>query len=115
MPVVTIGITPDHPVTGFGYIECGSQIKTDTATDFRAVGRFVEKPDEKTENRYLRTVRFCWNSGMFVWKVSTMARAFLSHAPDIAGLIGKIEKAKSIRLTQAKAYPMPLEFSAVLA
>ena len=103
--IVTVGITPDHPATGFGYIECGSQIKTDTATEFRTVGRFVEKPDEKTAKRYLRTGRFCWNSGMFIWKVPTMEKAFLSHAPDIAGLIGKVEKAKSIHLTLAKAYP----------
>ena len=103
--IVTVGIEPDHPATGFGYIECGPRIRTGTPTEFHAVRRFVEKPDEKTAKRYLRSGRFCWNSGLFIWKVSTMEAAFVRYAPDIAGLIGQVSKAKSIRATLAKAYP----------
>lgn len=103
--IVTVGIEPDHPATGFGYIECGPRLKTGTSTEFRAVRRFVEKPDEKTAKRYLKSGRFCWNSGMFIWKASTMAEAFARHAPDIAGLISKVAAAKSIRATLKRAYP----------
>ena len=103
--IVTVGVEPDHPATGFGYIECGPRIATGTSTEFHAVSRFVEKPDEKTAKRYLASGRFCWNSGMFIWKVSTMEAAFVQHAPDIAGLIGKVETAKSIHATLARAYP----------
>ena len=103
--IVTVGIEPDHPATGFGYIECGPRFATGTSTEFHTVRRFVEKPDEKTAKRYLRTGRFCWNSGMFIWKASTMEAAFIQHAPDIAGLIGKVETAKSIHATLARVYP----------
>ena len=103
--IVTVGIRPTCPATGFGYVECGSRIATGTSTEFHVVRRFVEKPDEKSAKRYLRSGRFCWNSGMFIWKASAMERAFAQHAPDIAGLIGKIERAKSVRATLKKAYP----------
>ena len=103
--IVTVGIEPDHPATGFGYIECGPRIATGTSTEFHKVRRFVEKPDEKTAKRYLKSGRFCWNSGMFIWKASTMEDSFARHAPDIAGLIGKVETAKSIPATLARAYP----------
>ena len=103
--IVTVGIEPDHPATGFGYIECGPRIKTGTSTEFHEASRFVEKPDEKTANRYLKSGRFCWNSGMFIWKASTMEEAFARHAPDIAGLIGKVATAKSIRATLKRTYP----------
>ena len=103
--IVTIGITPDRPATGFGYIECGSRIETGTPTEFHAVRRFVEKPDEPTAKRYLKSGRFCWNSGMFIWKASVMEEAFVRCAPDIAGLIARVERAKSVPATLRKAYP----------
>ena len=103
--IVTIGIAPDHPAVGFGYIECGLRIATGTSTKFHVVRRFVEKPDERTAKRYLRSGCFCWNSGMFIWRASTMEDAFVRYAPDIAGLIGQVSRAKSIRATLKKAYP----------
>ena len=103
--IVTMGIKPNYPATGFGYIECGSRMATGTPTEFHAVRRFVEKPDEKTAKRYLKSGRFCWNSGMFIWKASVMEGAFVQHAPDIAGLIGQVESAKSVRATLMSAYP----------
>ncbi|MBQ0033623.1 MAG: mannose-1-phosphate guanylyltransferase [bacterium] len=103
--IVTIGIAPDHPAVGFGYIECGLRIATGTSTKFHVVRRFVEKPDERTAKRYLRSGCFCWNSGMFIWKASTMEKTFVQCAPDIAGLIGKVACAKSIRATLRNAYP----------
>ena len=103
--IVTIGIAPDRPATGFGYIECGSRIETATATEFHAVRRFVEKPDEPTAKRYLKSGRFCWNSGMFIWRASVMEDAFARCAPDIAALIGGVACAKSVRATLRKTYP----------
>lgn len=72
--IVTIGIKPTRPETGYGYIEPEAK-------------RFVEKPDRKTAERYLRSGRYLWNSGMFIWKASTMAAAFKAHAPDFTALV----------------------------
>lgn len=103
--VVTMGIVPTCPSTGFGYIEMGAKAGFKTKTVFNRVCRFVEKPDERTAKRYLSSRRYCWNSGMFIWKASTMERAFLESAPDIAGLIRVVETARSLPSALAKAYP----------
>ena len=59
--IVTMGIAPDGPATGFGYIECGEDVDFGTGTGFCRVKRFVEKPDVKTARKYLRSGRFRWN------------------------------------------------------
>ena len=61
--VVTIGIEPTHPATGFGYIELGALLDAGPA---HAVVQFVEKPDRARAEEYLATGRFRWNAGMFV-------------------------------------------------
>lgn len=60
--LVTLGINPDRPETGFGYIEC-----VEKGTKTTAVVKFREKPDLKTAEEFLETGRFVWNSGMFIW------------------------------------------------
>lgn len=103
--IVTMGIVPDYPATGFGYIESGELLKLGTKTEFRKVRRFVEKPDEKTAKRYLASGRFSWNSGMFIWKASVMEDAFREFAPDIAELIGVVAHARSVSTVLQKIYP----------
>lgn len=88
--IVTIGLVPTCPETGFGYIECGPRVDLGTRTVFHAVRRFVEKPNEETARFYLATGGFLWNSGMFIWKAATMRDAFRAHANDIAPLIDAI-------------------------
>lgn len=75
--IVTFGIEPDHPATGYGYIEA------DGEGAVRDVVRFVEKPDVDTATAYLATGRFFWNAGIFLFKARTMLEAFRAHAPDI--------------------------------
>ena len=67
--LVTIGITPDYPETGYGYIKFNSD-KTDGQA--YEVERFVEKPSLEVAKEYLATEEYLWNSGMFVWKISTI-------------------------------------------
>lgn len=78
--VTVFGITPDHPETGFGYIECKSAPETAGVLD---VARFVEKPDIATAQAYLSAGNFLWNAGMFLFRASTMRDAFIQFAPDI--------------------------------
>ncbi len=88
--IVTMGIVPTRPETGFGYIECGPRLDLGTRTVFHDVHRFVEKPNVETARFYLATGGFLWNAGMFIWKVSAMRDAFNAHASDIAPLIDAV-------------------------
>lgn len=74
--IVTFGIKPDYPETGYGYIEGGSGV-SDNALQ---VKRFVEKPDRGTAEAYLAAGNFFWNSGMFAFKVSVVLKEFETHA-----------------------------------
>lgn len=71
--IVTFGITPDHPETGFGYIEL----------DGGAFVRFVEKPDAETAARYVASGNHFWNSGIFLFSAKTMLDALKAFAPEI--------------------------------
>lgn len=77
--LVTIGITPDYPETGYGYIKFDSNICNKRA--FK-VERFVEKPSLEVAKEYLATEEYLWNSGMFVWKVSTILQNIQHFMPD---------------------------------
>jgi mannose-1-phosphate guanylyltransferase/mannose-6-phosphate isomerase len=72
--IVTFGIVPDHPETGYGYIAKGE------GTD---VASFVEKPDLATAERYLASGNYLWNSGMFAFTVDTLLAEMQAHAPEI--------------------------------
>jgi mannose-1-phosphate guanylyltransferase len=85
--LVTIGIEPTFPSTGFGYIESGQTFETTENVEFRKAVRFVEKPDESTATEYLSTGRFYWNSGMFIWSVSSLEKSFKAHCPEMAVLM----------------------------
>lgn len=76
--LVTFGIIPSSPETGFGYIEAGADIPPG-----RSVLRFVEKPNIEAAKRYIESGNFYWNSGMFCFLAGTVLDEFALHAPDI--------------------------------
>ncbi|WXL26074.1 mannose-1-phosphate guanylyltransferase/mannose-6-phosphate isomerase [Ectopseudomonas mendocina] len=78
--LVTFGIPPTSPETGFGYIESGTPL--DEAGAHR-VSQFVEKPDLETAQEYLRSGQYLWNSGMFCFTAGTLLRELKQHAPEI--------------------------------
>ncbi len=82
--LLTIGIPPTFAATGYGYIHCGAQLPTACETVFRAGLGFREKPDEKTAETMLRDGGYRWNSGMFIWSVPAILRAFRLWAPELA-------------------------------
>ena len=82
--IVTMGIKPTYPATGFGYIRVGRPCDK----VFRAE-RFVEKPDLTTAKKYLKSGRYVWNAGMFVWKVATLKAALAKYAPQLVGITPK--------------------------
>jgi mannose-1-phosphate guanylyltransferase/mannose-6-phosphate isomerase len=79
--LVTFGITPTQPATGYGYIERGDAIATEDSA-FR-VERFVEKPDHALAQQFLASGRYSWNSGMFTFTAARLLEEFGRHRPDI--------------------------------
>ena len=102
--LVTLGITPDYPETGYGYIKFDPQI-----TEGRAYGveRFVEKPSLETAKEYLATEEYLWNSGMFVWRVSTILKNMEAYLPDIYTRLIKIKDSIG---TNGEEYVLEHEF-----
>jgi mannose-1-phosphate guanylyltransferase len=88
--IVTIGIQPTAPATGFGYIETGDAVEMNTVTRFHQATRFVEKPDAYHAARYVERGTYFWNSGMFIWRTAVMQAALQQHAPDLAKLCDDI-------------------------
>ncbi|MEO6278758.1 sugar phosphate nucleotidyltransferase, partial [Roseateles sp.] len=103
--IAILGITPDRPETGYGYI------RTQGDAGGLAVAQFVEKPDLETAQRYLAEGDYYWNSGMFVLRASVWMKALERFRPDIAGAT---RAAWAVRKTDAKfVRPGKTEFATV--
>lgn len=89
--LVTFGIRPGYPATGYGYIRRGEQIPGDWGLPAYRVERFTEKPDRATAQSFLADGAYDWNSGMFVWKPSVLVEELRRHAPEIAQGLGRLE------------------------
>lgn len=77
--IITFGIRPTKPETGYGYIQIGKQ---DNPFAFRAE-RFVEKPDRSTAEKYLNDPKFFWNAGIFMFSINTFWQQMQKHSPDL--------------------------------
>ena len=103
--LVTVGITPTFPSTGYGYI----RYDKDMSSKVLPVKEFVEKPNYETAVSYLDAGCYAWNSGMFVWKASVILEKFKELLPDIYGCIEKIGAAMGTEQEQAvidEIYPV---------
>jgi mannose-1-phosphate guanylyltransferase len=81
--LVTFGVSPTHPATGYGYIECGEALDAGTPRAF-AARRFREKPDLATAQQFLASGGFLWNSGIFVWTTKAIRAAMQKGHPALA-------------------------------
>jgi mannose-1-phosphate guanylyltransferase len=81
--IVTFGIVPDRPETGYGYIQRGERTQSALGRSIHAVTRFVEKPDFDTARGYLEDGGYLWNSGMFVFPAGRMLAELHEHCPDL--------------------------------
>ena len=84
--ILTLGITPSRPDTGYGYIKKGQDI----IGNIYCLESFCEKPDLKTAISYLQCSDYVWNSGMFMWRVETIVAEIRKYAPLIAEIMDKI-------------------------
>ena len=104
--LVCLGITPDRPATGFGYLKVAARPKSGAAS---RVVAFVEKPDAAKARRFLRSGRYLWNAGMFVWRNDIFLEELQRVAPEVerattavaAGSSGAWSKAPKISLDYA--------------
>ncbi len=86
--LVTIGIAPDYPETGYGYIKFDPEIILGRSYK---VDRFVEKPNLEAAKEYLATEEYLWNSGMFVWKISSILKNMQKFMPDTYEALKRIQ------------------------
>jgi len=89
--LVTFGIIPSRPDTGFGYIKAQSQTAEELPADTFVVERFTEKPNLDTAKSYLAQGNYYWNSGMFVWKASVLLEAIEKYLPEVDAVLKQIK------------------------
>ncbi|MCH5221106.1 MAG: mannose-1-phosphate guanylyltransferase [Muribaculaceae bacterium] len=87
--LLTLGITPTRPETGYGYIQIGNH----TEGNISKVKTFTEKPDIELAKVFLASGEFFWNSGIFIWTAASIQSALRKNAPDIAGVFDSADKA----------------------
>jgi mannose-1-phosphate guanylyltransferase len=110
--MVVLGVPPTRPETGYGYIELGAAVTPlslgHESIPVRRVKRFTEKPDRVRARAFVRSGKYAWNSGMFLWTARTLADAIREHAPEMAALLERIAAAwgtKEFDKVFAELYP----------
>lgn len=88
--LVTIGIAPSHPSTGFGYVRLGEKLNIVEAPNSRLVSSFKEKPDARTAAAYIATGNYRWNAGMFVSKATFLMELLKEYKPKLHDGLQKI-------------------------
>ena len=88
--IITLGIKPTYPETGYGYIEYK---KSDTDTEICGVKSFREKPNFETAEKYIEKGNFLWNSGMFIWKTDLIINEIKKYMPSHKAVLEEIEEA----------------------
>jgi len=100
--LVTFGIVPTAPETGYGYIKAGKKaFKKTGGFGVRKVERFVEKPDIKRAREYLRHGGYYWNSGIFIWKASRILEEIKTHLPQVYKKLDEIRQGVDISAAYA--------------
>ena len=88
--VVTLGMKPTRPETGYGYIQADLSTASARNREIYRVDQFREKPDLSTAEQYIKQNNFFWNAGIFIWSVSTIVNAFRIYQPSIARIFERI-------------------------
>ncbi|HZL10105.1 MAG TPA: mannose-1-phosphate guanylyltransferase [Prolixibacteraceae bacterium] len=90
--LLTLGIKPNRPETGYGYIQIESSQSTDSIVDLYKVKTFTEKPDQQLAEIFLESGEFFWNSGIFIWTLKSIINAFEIHLSAVSELFEKGNK-----------------------
>jgi mannose-1-phosphate guanylyltransferase len=91
--LVTLGIKPTGPETGYGYVQRSAELgQYNNFTVYKSAG-FREKPDLDTAQRFVESDEYYWNSGIFIWQISTLLQAFKDHMPEFYDQLGQMKQA----------------------
>jgi len=106
--LLTLGIKPSRPDTGYGYIQFGEE----KGGDFFTVKTFTEKPDLETANFFLSSGEFSWNSGIFIWNLDTINKAFQCHLPDLSRQFEELrsDESKSIEDVYSECINISIDY-----
>ncbi len=89
--IVTLGISPSLPSTGFGYIRRGELIAEINGFDAYRSRGFTEKPDTRRAKQFIRSGEYSWNAGMFIWKAERALSEFERYQPELAAKMGELQ------------------------
>ena len=107
--LITFGIKPTRPETGYGYIERGELIETRQGQAVHRVVQFREKPDRATAEVFLAAGKFAWNSGIFLWRARTILEELQRHRPQLAAALARVGDALGTPAeTEVIAHEYPL-------
>jgi len=98
--LITFGIKPTRPETGYGYIEVGKKVATKDGISIYEVSAFKEKPDLATAKRFISKGGYLWNSGMFIWHVEVILDAFSKLMPELYSQLIKIDFINNLELEE---------------
>ena len=84
--LLTLGLQPNRPETGYGYIQVAEKIAFEKKNNLFRVKTFTEKPDRKMAEVFIETGEFYWNSGIFIWSAKAIRDAFTKHLPEVTSL-----------------------------
>lgn len=91
--IITIGVNPASASTGYGYIKCGEQLPDGGNTKFFKSLGFKEKPNIETAEKFIADGNYKWNSGMFIWSIKTITKAFQQYAPHLDSMAKRLSEA----------------------
>lgn len=105
--IVTIGIKPSRPETGYGYVEAAEPVEN----EIRKVAAFKEKPQREVAERYLAAGNYLWNAGIFVWNVATITDAIRTYKPAIATAMDRMRTASDVQSIFPQCEKISIDFA----
>jgi mannose-1-phosphate guanylyltransferase len=91
--LVTLGVKPNKPETGYGYVQRSSAVGEYNNHTVYQVAQFLEKPDQATAEEFVASGEYYWNSGIFIWQLSTLRQAFSDYMPEFYQQLGQLDQA----------------------
>ena len=105
--IVTIGIKPSRPETGYGYVESADVVKGEV----RKVSAFKEKPQLEVAERYVKAGNYLWNAGIFVWNVNTITAAIQTYKPNIAADMERMNTYDDVKAIFPQCEKISIDFA----
>ena len=105
--IVTIGIKPSRPETGYGYVESADAVKG----EIKKVAAFKEKPQLEVAERYVKAGNYLWNAGIFVWNVNTITAAIQTYKPNIAAEMERMKTTADVQTIFPQCEKISIDFA----